>query len=162
MTNMNHPSDIVVVIPSGPSLAHVAAGSGAVAYLSDDGMYTVDYEGALYATSPSVYADRVARAADRAATRYPTVARRHQIPSDHFVTIGHIDSHVGQIILDGPTATDLLSQWLDSPADLTAELTMAGYDYEIRRWARHATPEQRFALRHAPASIRRALTGDVR
>ena len=92
--------------PSSPFARAIAAGSGIVGdpNRSHDGLILVYYEGNLYgAVNMQKYSERVLHAADRLATRYPTIACQY-IPADQLKAIGTYDRGSKGFALSDPEA----------------------------------------------------------
>jgi hypothetical protein len=103
---------VYVPAPGQPGVADIAAGSGVVGELAEDGNLLIDYEGNLTG-SPSLelYASRVLRAAARQAGRYPTRARR-LVPPEAMIAVGEYDAREQVIRLTGPEPERELARWL--------------------------------------------------
>lgn len=153
----------IVLVPAEAGGIHsIVAGSGIVTGddLTADERVTVDFEGNLYgAVNLSRWADRVRHAVDRAATRYPTVARISARP-DGFVAVGTFDTTWGTVQLE-PGCTELVARWIGCDvADVDAELTADSAQFEVRRelaeYARTHPAQARELARHGPSIYRAA------
>ena len=101
---------IPVYVPAAGKLAVIDRGSGIVG-TEREGDVLVDYEGNRYrAVNLRTFADRVARAHDRHATRYPTVARM-AVHASALVQVGWYDPGEGVAVFRG-TEYGLLAEWL--------------------------------------------------
>src|SRR5689334_20253238 len=95
-----------------PLLDDIAAGSGIVGELQDDGELLIDFEGnTIGAPSLERYANRVLKAAARQAERYPTRARR-LVPPEALIAVGEYDAREQVVRLTGPDSERQLARWL--------------------------------------------------
>lgn len=119
-----------VVIPVCEVLASVIAPSSGVVLWQDGSTWMIDYEGNLHgAANIRTFADRVAHAAGRAATRYPTVARC-AVRLDQVESVGSFSESQGQIILGAP---EPLRRWLGLEVILDGELLTTDARSQARR-----------------------------
>ena len=108
---------IAVFVPAsttGPIAALVAVGSAIVgpAGSNEAEQVTVYYEGNLLGyANVKTYADRARVAADRLATRYPTIARS-VVSRSALCQVGWFDSEIGITLLDDEQARRALASWL--------------------------------------------------
>lgn len=134
-----HPAKVslAVYVPANDHLrTTIRAGSGIVG-TPEGSRITLDYEGAIYGqTSLARFADRVAQAAGRHVTHYPTVARLAARPGD-VRRIGDWDCLEGEVRLTGDGAA-YLAAWLGVPIVAPDELLAGGARYEKRRAIRAA------------------------
>jgi len=109
------PLTVPVYVPkAGTETARlVADGSGVVGSPGREGLVTIDYEGAVYGQeSLARYAVRVLHAADRHATRYPTLARM-VVPEEELVLVGWWIIPDRRVALADEAARDLVATWIE-------------------------------------------------
>jgi hypothetical protein len=102
-----------VHVPSQPShLDHVAGASGIVSNGEPvNGRLHAYFEGNLFgAVNLRRWVDRVACAADRLLTEYPTTAKMLVAATD-LTVVGHYDPVTGAVVLDGAEASALAGSW---------------------------------------------------
>lgn len=137
---------VYVPVAGHPAVADVLPGSGIVG-APEGGHVLIDFEGNRNGASNIVtFADRVHHAAGRAATRYPTVARR-LVPREAVSEVGGYDEDEGVVVLDGPDAAETLAAWLGVAALDEAQLRSTGAHHERRREAQAAMRSLNPALR---------------
>lgn len=132
--NANHEAyrmlTVYVPAPTAPIRYTIATRSGIVGTPKDDGQVRIDYEGNLHGASNIVtFADRVAQAAGRHTTNYPTIARAW-VPSTNLVPVGRWDDTDGIVTVDNYEA---LAAWLHIETIPDGELLASGARYEHRR-----------------------------
>ena len=102
-----------VHLPSQPShLVHVASASGIVSNgVPVNGRLQAYFEGNLFnAVNIHRWVDRVACAADRLLTEYPTTAKMLVAATD-LTVVGHYDPVTGAVVLDGAESSALAGSW---------------------------------------------------
>jgi hypothetical protein len=140
--------------------ASIRPGSGIVG--SPDGdRITIDYEGAIYDQAALVhFADRVAQAASRHVTNYPTVARMWVKPED-LAKVGTWDGLEGEVHL-GRSGATALAAWLGVAHIAPDELLAGGARYEKRRAIKAALAGgDRIAIANARAYAAREHIDDL-
>lgn len=121
--------EVVVPVEGSPLSSVIAPKSGCVVRRGAKGTL-VDYEGNLPgAMNIRTFADRVAHAAGRAATSYPTIARSLAQP-EHLVLVGWFDSERGQIWVEDEAA---LAAWLGLKSVPEEELLTTDGRSQLRR-----------------------------
>ena len=130
-----------VFIPAGEGPWSIDPGSGIVGTIepaivgNDPDVLVVDYEGNRYnAVNIITYADRVAHAAGRHVTKYPTAARAWVSPGS-MIQVGEFDPTTGVVTL---TAERLVLDWCSLTEDqLDAELLTTAYRDVMARERSH-------------------------
>lgn len=137
---------VYVPAPDHPAVADIAPGSGVVGR-AQGAMVLADFEGNLHgADNIRTLADRLHHAAGRAATRYPTVARR-LVPAEALLAVGWYDEQSGRLVPDDAEAEAHLAGWLGRQALDPDELETTGAFHEHRRAVSAATASPDPAMR---------------
>jgi hypothetical protein len=134
MARLGPPEPIRLVVPRRDAAAtgtRILPKSGIVASLSPQRpAVCIDYEGNLYGSAALArFADRVAQAAARHLTGYPTVARA-VVAVDAVITVGTWDEVLGRVDVSD---ADALAEWLQCRVVDAAELEAQGRSYERAR-----------------------------
>lgn len=143
---------VYVPAPAAPIRYTIAARSGIVGTPMGDSQVRIDYEGNIHGASSIVtFADRVAIAAGRHTTNYPTIARMWTDRA-YLVPVGQWDERNGVVIVNNQEA---LAAWLDVETIPDNELVASGARYEHRRALLDA-------LRSPDPAIRRFATHEAK
>lgn len=100
-----------VYVPKPGCLTHIAKGSAIVGSAYSESEVLIDYEGNLYdAENMRRYSQRVAHAADRHNSLYPTTARM-VVVNDDLIRVGTFSSAFGLDLLD--ETVEAMQRWLE-------------------------------------------------